>query len=187
MALSGFKGFGWILGLATVAPACYMVSSMVAAERSRVEAVDRAIIQAQRDIRALETEFDTRSNFAQLERWNGEVLALAAPRPEQFVDGDAALVAMSLPADGMKLASLVVPSAPAEPAVVAAEPANPVAAPPAPVMRPTVAAAAPAPVATALQVAAPAAKPKPQRVAMLDKDLLGELASGAQRERSRTR
>lgn len=188
MAMSGFKGFGWILGLATVAPACYMVSSMVAAERARVEAVDRAIVQAQRDIRGLETEFDTRSNFAQLERWNGEVLALAAPRPEQFVDGEGALMAMSLPADGMKLASMVVPSAPAEPAVVASQPANPVAAAPAPavVRNPTVAAAAPAPVASALQVAAPA-KSRPQRVAMLDGKLLGELASGAQRERSRNR
>lgn len=188
MAISGFKGFGWILGLATVAPACYMVSSMVAAERARVEAVERAIVQARRDIRALETEFDTRSNFAQLERWNGEVLALAAPRPEQFVDNDRALAQLNMPADGMQLASLVVPSAPAEPAVVAAQPANPVAAAPAPVVvrNPTVAAAAPAPVAAALHVAAPV-KPRPQRVAMLDGSLLRELASEAQRERSRNR
>jgi len=111
MAVSGFKGFGWILCIATVAPACYMVSSRVAAERGRVGAVEYAIIQAQRDIRGLETEFDTRANMAQLERWNGDVLALSAPRPDQYLASASGLAAMR-PLEGgvQRYAALVVPS-----------------------------------------------------------------------------
>ena len=63
----------WSLG-------CYLVSL---AGRGRAQearpTVERAIASAQRDIRALETEFDTRANLAQLERWNGDTLALSAP------------------------------------------------------------------------------------------------------------
>lgn len=111
MATGKFTGFGWLLGIATVSPACYMVSSQVAAERGRVEAVERAIHEARRDIRGLETEFDTRANLAQLERWNGDVLALSAPRPEQYLSSDATLTALRPFAGGQQFASLVVPAA----------------------------------------------------------------------------
>ena len=111
MAIGGFKGFGWLLCFATVSPACYMVSSQVAAERGRVEAVEGAILDAKRDIRALETEFDTRANLAQLERWNGDVLSLSAPRADQYLASDAALASLRPREGGMRYASLVVPSA----------------------------------------------------------------------------
>ena len=111
MAVSSFKGFGWLLCFATVSPACYMVSSQVAAERGRVEAVEQAILDARRDIRGLETEFDTRANLAQLERWNGDVLSLSAPRPEQYLRSDAALSGLQPMRGGQQYASLVVPSA----------------------------------------------------------------------------
>ncbi len=187
MATIGFKGFGWILSIATVAPACYMVSSMVAAERARVEAVERAIIQAKRDIRALDTEFDTRSNFAQLERWNGDVLALAAPRADQFVASDTQLAQRRAPGEGTQYASLVVPSAPATieapapQAAVAAVEARPVA----PVV---IAVAAKATVGVERAVA----NGRVQAVAMLDKRLLsdatlGELMSSARREGAKLR
>jgi hypothetical protein len=121
MAVGGLKGFGWILCFAVVAPACYMVSSQVAAERTRVEAVEHAIIRAQKEIRTLETEFDTRANMAQLERWNGDVLALAAPRPDQYMAGEAALASLQRPqADGPQYAALVVPAGVPEPVVTAA-------------------------------------------------------------------
>lgn len=197
MAMSGFKSFGWILGLATVSPACYMVSSMVAAERGRVEGVERAIIEAHRDIRRLETEFETRANIAQLERWNGEVLALAAPRPDQFLPGAAALASFRPGASGERaemamvmpvgLPDASVPEAVPTPAVAT------VAAPVAPAVqrsRPVVAVSAPAPVAAAVaSVERTKALPKPrvQKVAMLDNNLLsdstlGELAKRAGRE-----
>lgn len=115
MAL-GFKGMGWFLCGLVVAPGCYVVMSQVAAERARVESVDGAIRQAKRDIRNLETEFKTRANFAQLERWNGEVFALGAPQPEQFA-GDIAELAARGMGEGdaeMRYASYVVPTMTAE-------------------------------------------------------------------------
>lgn len=115
MAL-GFKGMGWFLCGLVVAPGCYVVMSQVAAERARVESVDRAIRQAKRDIRNLETEFKTRANFAQLERWNGEVFALGAPQPEQFAGDIAELAARGMGEGdaGMRYASYVVPTMTAE-------------------------------------------------------------------------
>lgn len=108
----GFKGMGWFLCGLVVAPGCYVVMSQVATERARVESVERAIRQANRDIRNLETEFRTRANFAQLERWNGEVFALAAPQPEQFADGIADLAARGMGQGdaAMRYASYVVPT-----------------------------------------------------------------------------
>lgn len=113
MAAFGFKTLGWCLCVAVVAPAFYLVTSQVAAERSRVESVERAIVKARDDIRVLETEFDTRANLAQLERWNGDVLSLAAPRAEQFVGGEAMLAQLPgrTPGDDVQFASYVVPSA----------------------------------------------------------------------------
>lgn len=114
MAAFGFKTLGWCLCVAVVAPAFYLVTSQVAAERSRVESVERAIVKARSDIRTLETEFDTRANLAQLERWNGDVLSLAAPRAEQFVGGEAMLAQLPgrTPGEDVQFASYVVPSAP---------------------------------------------------------------------------
>ena len=62
------KGVGWFGGCVAVVLGFYLVSLQVAAERKKLEAVNGQIRSAQRDIRALETEFDTRGNLAQLER-----------------------------------------------------------------------------------------------------------------------
>lgn len=80
------RGLGWFFSGVVVAIAFLLVSLQVAAERKKVLDVDAAIGKAKRDIRMLETEFNTRANLAQLEKWNGDVLALAAPRAEQFMD-----------------------------------------------------------------------------------------------------
>lgn len=200
MAVSGFKGFGWLLGIAIVSPTCYMVSSQVAAERGRVEAVEMAILDAKKDIRTLETEFDTRANLAQLERWNGDILSLSAPRPEQYVSSDAQLAALRPMEGGHQYASLVVPAAtdlalaevkPVEqPAVKITLPkANPVQtaqATPAPVP------ALPRPVLQKAVATAVATKPRVQKVAMVDSGLLsdatfGDLVSSARRERGTLR
>lgn len=86
MAVGSFKGLGWFLCGVIVAPACYMVTSQGAAERQRLQQVESRIVQAKKDIRGLETEFQTRANLAQIEQWNGDVLALAAPAAQQFKD-----------------------------------------------------------------------------------------------------
>ena len=94
MAIKALNGLGWYAAGLIVAPGCYLVSSMVAAERTHVESVERAIAKAKKDIRQLETEFDTRANLAQLERWNGEVMRYTAPTPQQFLASDTALASM---------------------------------------------------------------------------------------------
>ncbi|WP_066796544.1 hypothetical protein [Sphingomonas soli] len=109
MVGQGFKGLGWFLLGVVVAPTCYMVNSHGAAERSKLQAVKAAIVQAQKDIRGLETEFDTRANLAQLQRWNGDVLAMAAPAPQQYLAGEEALADLDRPAE-VQMASLVVPA-----------------------------------------------------------------------------
>lgn len=172
MAVYGFRGLGWFLCVAVVAPTCYMVNSHGAAERARLKATQVAIIQAQKDIRGLETEFDTRANMAQIERWNGDVLAMNAPQPQQYLasaSGLAALdqpVAATLAAVGgdarVQTAALVIPTGtrPVETAAVpqpAPATAKPVAtASAAPVKLPTAKAAA----STVVRVAARDSKPE---------------------------
>jgi hypothetical protein len=107
------KGVGWFGGCVAVVLGFYLVSLQVAAERKKLEAVNGQIRSAHRDIRALETEFDTRGNLAQLERWNGDTLALSAPTAGQFVASEAALASLdvnSLGGGGIQTVALLVPS-----------------------------------------------------------------------------
>lgn len=152
------KGLGWFGGVVIVSLSFYLVSLQVAAERKRLAQIDAKISSAERDIRALETEFDVRSNLAQLERWNGDTLALVAPTASQFVRDEAQLAAISfrpgslLPGGGagdVQTAQLIVPARPAEiaPAVVEEMPA--------------------ASTATLVQVAARPAAPRPAAVKVM--------------------
>ena len=78
MAAHRLRGIGWMAVLVGIVLGFYLVSLRVAAERKKLDDVNGRIAAAERDIRALETEFDTRANLAQLEKWNGDTLALAA-------------------------------------------------------------------------------------------------------------
>lgn len=123
------KGVGWLIAAVAIALGFYLVSLRVADERKHLEAVNARIALARRDIRALETEFDTRANLVQLERWNGDTLSLAAPTAGQYVRDAAQLAAIDVTAGGVSVrtAALVVPSiAPAAPVVVVAVAAAPV-------------------------------------------------------------
>jgi hypothetical protein len=173
-----FRWFGWFVLCVSVILGCYLMSSRVAAERNKLSEIERAIASTQRDIRALETEFDTRANLAQLQRWNGDTLKLSAPGANQYVE-DKQLASLDLGAigDGLQTAA-VIPSAPAAalpeaiPAVATVPAPKPQSAKVPP--RIVVAAAAsvsPAPRAQAA-VAKASAKPKPQ-VAMLDRRIMG--------------
>jgi len=126
MAVHRFEGLGWLLCAVIVAPACYLVNSYGAAEQAKLNATKAAILQAQRDIRQLETEFSTRANLAQLERWNGEVLALAAPAPQQFLTSETQIASLGQPPSDAQVqtAALVVPAA-APPIQAAAAEAGP--------------------------------------------------------------
>lgn len=208
MAIRTLNGFGWLMTCVVVSPALYLVSSQVAAERSKVEAVERAIAKAHKDIRGLETEFDTRANLAQLERWNGEVMRYTAPTPRQFLSSDSELAAMR-PMEGNgtaeRYAAMVVPAGLPE---VVAGPKVASDAAPAPAPEPVRAAATGAvaaatgakAVASAKPVAAPVERTervaavvvKDRAVAALDRKLLqdssfGDLMQGVRAEARKLR
>ena len=192
MGTFGFGTLGKLVAVGVMAPAFYLVISQGAAERGRVESVERSIVQARKDIRALETEFDTRANMAQLERWNGDVLSLAAPRAEQYVGGEHQLASLPGRTEGGNVAlAYVVPAAPMEMAAATPEPTLAAVTPAAPVVAPAKAEKA-RPVVKpvgALRTAAvvPAKAPA---VAMLDRTLLSDatmadLARSARKEAAR--
>jgi hypothetical protein len=172
MAVHRFEGLGWFLCGVIVAPACYLVNSYGAAEQAKLNATKSAILQAQRDIRQLETEFNTRANLAQLERWNGEVLALAAPAPEQFLASETQLASLGQSMPGaiggaqVQTAALVVPAG--------VPPMEAVAATVAPASKPVQAVA---------EVAAPAKVAAPIKVAARDDGELRKLVKKAERQR----
>lgn len=88
MIARGFKSVIWVAGVGAAALGCYMVSLQVATERNELAKVELRIVEAQRDIRSLQTELGTRGRLSQLEHWNAEVLALSAPRSAQFLPSE---------------------------------------------------------------------------------------------------
>ncbi len=88
MIAQRFRSVVWVGGVALAALLLYIVSLQVATERGRLEEIDRQVASTQREIRQLQTEMGTRANLRQLERWNGEVLALTAPKASQFISGE---------------------------------------------------------------------------------------------------
>ncbi len=114
-----FRALGWVAGIASAATGLYLISLQVAAERAKLEDVDRRIAAAHRDMRQLQTELGTRANMRQLEKWNDDVLALSAPRAEQYLHGEAQLASLSTEQPSA-LPSAAVPRA----VLVAASPAR---------------------------------------------------------------
>ena len=95
MIVQSFKSVIWVGAVAGAALSCYMVSLRVASERAALERVEARILMAKRDIRALDTELVTRGRVRQLERWNSDVLALAAPTESQFLQGETQLASLT--------------------------------------------------------------------------------------------
>jgi hypothetical protein len=206
-----WKSLGWFLASVAVALGFLLVPLQVAAERKKLDRTVVEIARAEREIRALETEFDTRANLAQLDKWNAEKLGLVAPSAGQFVADEAALAALepSSP-NGPQLASFK-PLAPLPAADAAVAPATvaaaPVAVAVATVSPKTAPASVPAPRAQAAIVPAPVsprtkptrdaapvgrtamaavATPKPRAaVAMLDRALLDDSMLGDLRSGAR--
>ncbi|MGN6271025.1 MAG: hypothetical protein ACTHM0_14160 [Sphingomonas sp.] len=204
------KGLGWLAIAVIVALGFYLVSLQVSVERKKLEHVNRQIAEAEDDIRSLQTEFSTRANLAQLERWNGDVLALTAPTAAQYMANGQQLASLGGEMPGgaqVQMASLVIPTlpviaTPTDDAAPAAD-ATPVK-PSAPVV---MAAAKPAPTPAKVEVASarPAADPlaaivkaaaahparattsraKAEAVAMLDRKLLSDSTLGDLMSRAR--
>lgn len=168
MIAQRFRAVGYVAMVATAATGLYLISLQVAAERGKLEAVEREIGRAQRDMRQLQTELGTRASMRQLEKWNGEVLALSAPTARQYVRDGAQLVALNLDADAS-------PASAPPPMMAAAAAPKPSTTPPEPV-------AAEAPAIRAANFVQPAQAPKIQKVAMLEPALASELARKAVQE-----
>ncbi|WOK35694.1 hypothetical protein [Sphingomonas sp. C3-2] len=156
MIANRFKSVGRVLTVAVAAMGLYLVTSQVAAERTELERVNRQIVTAKKDIRRLHTELGTRANLRQLERWNGEVLALTTPDADQFVGAETQLA--SLDRSGITPGPRYAPAA-----MVTAMVAIPDSATLAEAAKPATAAATPAPVAAQPTSTAAVA----QRVAMV--------------------
>ncbi|MDB5704557.1 MAG: hypothetical protein JWN66_1673 [Sphingomonas bacterium] len=190
MLAYAWKSLGWFLAGVAVALGFLLVPLQVAAERKKLDRTASEIAQAHRDIRALETEFDTRANLAQLEKWNGDTLRLTAPAAGQYVPDEAALASLDVNQAGATVqnVALVVPSLPdgltPPAATIAPTPAVAVRAAEAPVAK----AAAPTMTAAVAQVRDRAVeRGRSQAVALLDRKLLsdstiGDLFSGARAE-----
>ena len=93
------RPIGWVAGVAGAALCFYLVSLQVAAERTALESTERRIAVTERQIRQLETEFSARASLRQLESYNNEVLALSAPKVQQYLTNEVQLASYS-PADG---------------------------------------------------------------------------------------
>ncbi|MDY7523258.1 hypothetical protein [Sphingomonas sp. 10B4] len=203
LGLAG-KSLGWFLAGVAVALGFLLVPLQVAAERKRLDRTAADIVRAKRDIRALETEFDTRANLAQLDKWNAETLGLVAPAADQFVADESALASIEPTQRGTapQMASFV-PAAPAavamsqqpviQPAVATAgAPAAPRAAAAAPAQRVApVSGAVAAPVARTAMASVSRERPR-AAVALLDRALLddsviGDLRSSARAEKRTSR
>jgi len=194
-----WKTMGWFLAGVAVALGFLLVPLQVAAERKKLDHTVADIAQARRDIRALETEFETRANLAQLDQWNNDTLRLVAPGAAQFVADEAALASIDVRQQGgaaIQTASFV-PSPPMSESLAAAASAQvaEAAAKPQPAVaaqaRPAVAVqtkAVPTLAAAVIKVKDVGVKhAKVQAVAMLDRKLLsdstiGDLLSSARSE-----
>ena len=117
------------LGFVTVAIGfslgCYLVSAHVGAERVAVASLRVKIARDLDDMRALDAELHTRARLPQLQRWNDQTLAMAAPAPRQML-GAAVQLAAYLPGEAAPAAvsHAVVADAPAPPpprALIAAQ------------------------------------------------------------------
>ena len=195
------RPIGWVAGVAGAALCFYLVSLQVAAERTALESVERAITRTQRDIRNLETEFSARASLRQLEAYNNEVLALAAPKVGQYLTSEVQLASYA-PSDGDAIGK---PAASTALASAQSEPAAPVAAG-RPSFKPAVVTAAKdqgAPVIPALKRSpliqtvamvepietTPSARPRPPakvstagKVALLDDASMSDIARAAAKE-----
>jgi hypothetical protein len=98
IAIKRLKNILWILIVAFGALTAYLISLRVATERNAVQALDGRIYAVRTDIRYLETEFESRSNMRQLEKWNNDDYRYGAPQAAQYLPDERALASL----DGVK-------------------------------------------------------------------------------------
>ena len=172
MIARGFKSVIWVAAVGGAALSCYMLSLRVATERADLARVEQQIIATKQQIRSLQTELGTRGRLSQLEQWNADVLALAAPASGQYLEDEFTLARLDLREQSVaerapvRMASadtsVPAPSTPAGDKAVKARPAVETGAPPAAQVQPTlVHRASFAPTETRLASAQPQARRTP--------------------------
>lgn len=121
-------GSAALVGLAlSSAMAFYAVSLHVAAERAGIDKVRAQIVADSHDIRMLQAELRTRARLPELQRWNEQVLALAPPKPNQFIDSPLVLANYTPPSSATPRAADPVRFAAVHPSVAPASPVQQVA------------------------------------------------------------
>lgn len=101
IAIKRLQNILWILLVAFGALSAYLISLRVATERNQVQSLERKIASVRGDIRYLETEFESRSNMRQLEKWNSADYRYVAPEATQYLPDERALAQLDgVPSNG---------------------------------------------------------------------------------------
>jgi hypothetical protein len=94
---SQMRSLGWAAVLAVCIALFALLSVRVHAVKSEVLLAERQIIALKRESMLLETEFETRASQRQLVEWNAVEFGFAAPRADQFLDGERQLASLGQP------------------------------------------------------------------------------------------
>ena len=91
------RSLGWAVVLMVCLGLVAALSVRVHAVKSEVLLAERQIIALKRESLLLETEFETRASQRQLVHWNAVEFGYAAPRADQFLDGERQLASLGQP------------------------------------------------------------------------------------------
>lgn len=91
------RSLGWAAVLAVCVLLFVLLSLRVHAVKSEVLLAERQIIALKRESMLLETEFETRASQRQLVEWNAVEFGFAAPRADQFLEGERQLASLGQP------------------------------------------------------------------------------------------
>jgi hypothetical protein len=94
---SQMRSLGWAAVLAVCVTLFALLSVRVHAVKSEVLLAERQIIALKRESLLLETEFETRASQRQLVEWNAVEFGFAAPRADQFLEGERQLASLGQP------------------------------------------------------------------------------------------
>lgn len=187
MMAARFRSVFWVAVASIAGLGCYLITQYVAGERLALAHVERQVLSARIAVRGLQTELGTRGSMAQIEAWNSQTLALAAPKQEQFVKGDqlAMLGRPAVPAPAGMPAGVAQVAYPAPAAQASAPPR----APAAPASADQAPAASPEPVfrqATYVRPARDRVAETPRPVSLLASGTLADIGRIASTERPRS-
>lgn len=91
------RSIGWALVLTICLALTSALTLRVNAVKGQVHQAEQRIVRVKREIAFLETEFQTRANQQQLKVLNDIEFGYAAPRAEQYIEGERQLAALGKP------------------------------------------------------------------------------------------